>query len=81
MNWSNLTTNSDFFAVAGGDTVDIWQQPKLFPRFKQELEDVARVQLLLGESSFISKKVLDTWTDKITAVIFWFIGLSFRHFL
>lgn len=36
-----LTTNSDFFALAGGDAVDIWQHPELFPRLEQELEEVA----------------------------------------
>lgn len=36
-----LTTNSDFFALAGGDAVDIRKHPELFPRLEEELEDVA----------------------------------------
>lgn len=35
------TTNRDFFAVAGGDTVDIWQRAEQFPRLQEELKDVA----------------------------------------
>lgn len=46
----SLTANGDFFAVAGGDAVDVRQHPQLFPRLQQQLEDVARVQLLLGET-------------------------------
>lgn len=38
---SQLTTYSDLFALAGGDAVDIWQHPELFPRLQQELEEVA----------------------------------------
>lgn len=44
-----LTANSDLLAVAGGDAVDIWQHSQQFPGLEQQLEDVARVQLLLGE--------------------------------
>lgn len=53
-----LTTNSDLLAMASGNTVDIWQHPEPLPRLKQQLEDVARVQLLLGET-LVSKKALD----------------------
>lgn len=38
---NQLTTNSDFFALAGGDAVDIGKHPEHFPSFDQELEDVA----------------------------------------
>lgn len=53
------TTNRDFFAVAGGDTVDIWQHAEQFPRLQEELKDVAWVQLLLGEKR-VSKKASKT---------------------
>lgn len=43
----SLTTDGDLFAVAGGDAVDVGQHPEPLPRLEQELEDVARVQLLL----------------------------------
>jgi len=49
-----LTTNGDLFAVARGNAVDVRQHPEPFPRLQQQLEDVARVQLLLGEK-LISK--------------------------
>lgn len=45
----NLTADSDFLAVAGGDAVDVWQHAEQLPRLQQQLQHVARVQLLLGE--------------------------------
>ena len=36
----DLTTDGDFFAVAGGDAVDIWQHAEQLPRLQEQLEDV-----------------------------------------
>ena len=44
----SLTTDGNFLAVAGGDPVDVWQTPEQLPSFQEELENIARVELLLG---------------------------------
>ena len=43
-----LTTDGNFLAVAGGDPADVWQTTEKLPSFQEELQNIPRVELLLG---------------------------------
>lgn len=63
MTCSPLTTDGDLLAVACRHHVNVWQNPEQSPSFPEDLENVPRMELLLGtthstDSDSFSKKTL-----------------------